>query len=346
VLLAERASADAAMAAAEQLIAAVRPLISLDDRELVLTASAGVGIFPDDAESVPGLIASAEAAMYEAKRMGRNMARRYTTSTQATPSERLALQRDLQHAIERDELELYYQPMYDVASREITGVEALLRWRHPQHGLLLPDRFIPIAEECGAIDEIGDWVMGRACEQIRDWKDAGIPKVRVSVNVSARQFEKGDLLDRIYAHVQRWMIPPSSLEIEVTESSIMRDVPTAIRALCDLKEIGLRVSIDDFGTGYTSLRFLKRFPVDVLKIDRSFIRDVATGVFDGAIVRAVTTLARSLGVVTIAEGVEVQAQFDRLRDLDCDEVQGFLFSRPMTAAACTPLLLAGTSLTA
>ena len=339
VLLADADSPEDVRVRAEEIVATARPPLHLNDREIYVTVSAGVSVSPGNADESATLIATAETAMYEAKRMGRNMLRPYTTSMVGSPTERQSLQRDLHHAIEREELELYYQPMYDIESRTITGVEALLRWRHPVHGIVLPDRFIPMAEESGAIEPIGDWVIGRACEQMRDWKDAGIASVRVSVNVSARQLESPDLLDRMYAHVQRCMIEPSSLEIELTETAIMRDVPAAIRLLCDLKEIGFRVSIDDFGTGYTSLRFLKRFPVDVLKIDRSFIRDVATGVFDGAVVRAVTTLARGLGVVTIAEGVEAQAQFDRLRDLECDEVQGFLFSRPLRVQDCTPLLI-------
>jgi EAL domain-containing protein (putative c-di-GMP-specific phosphodiesterase class I) len=214
-----------------------------------------------------------------------------------------------------------------------------VRWRHPTRGLLLPDSFIPVAEECGAIGAIGEWVIGRACEQIRSWREAGIPNVRVSVNLSARQLEDPDLLDTIYGHVRRCDIPPSALEIELTETSIMRDVPAAIRLLSDLKDAGMRVAIDDFGTGYTSLKFLKRFPVDVLKIDRSFVRDIANGVFDGAVVRAVTTLARGLGVATTAEGVEQQSQYELLCELQCDEFQGYLMSKPLPEHACTPLLL-------
>ena len=340
VLIADAENAAQVLASSDAMIAAVREPFHVGEREFFITASAGISVFPEDASDVPTLITTAETAMYDAKRMGRNMTRPYAPAMLASPTERLSLQRDLQTAIERDELELYYQPMYDVETRSITGVEALLRWRHPTRGMLLPDRFIPIAEESGAIEPIGNWVIARACEQIRAWSDIGVPNVRVSINVSARQLESSDLLDRIYEQVQRNMIDPSSLEIEVTESSIMRDVPAAIRLLCDLKEIGFRVSIDDFGTGYTSLRFLKRCPIDVLKIDRSFIREVATGVFDGAVVRAVTTLARSLGVSTIAEGVELESQFERLKDLQCDEVQGFLLSVPLTSADCTPLLLA------
>lgn len=328
-----------ARARAEAILEGVRPPIVIGDHQFSLTASIGMSVFPDDASDVAMLISTSEAAMYEAKRMGRNNARFYVPSMLTSPTERLALLSDLRRAIELDQLELYYQPMYSVETREIAGVEALIRWRHPERGLLLPERFIPLAEESGMIEKIGEWVIARACDQVRAWNDIGIEKVRVSVNVSARQLDDDTLRDLIYEHLQRTNISAQALEIEITESSIMRDVPAAIRLLCDLKELGLKVSIDDFGTGYTSLAFLKRFPVDVLKIDRSFVREVATGSFDGAVVRAMTTLAQSMGVRTVAEGVELTAQYERLRDFQCDEVQGFLFSRPLRADACTPLLL-------
>ncbi len=305
-----------------------------------LTASIGVAHAPEDASDVAALIGTAEAAVFEAKRLGRNMVRAYRSPGAVTSLERVLTRRDLHGAIEREEFELYYQPMYDVRTRAIHGVEALLRWRHPVHGRVLPDRFVPIAEEFGLIEEIGAWVLERAIAQVREWSDAGIPSIRVSVNVSARQLHGDALPVLVGALLEKYGIAASCLEIEITESSIVRDVPAALRLLHALRERGVRVSIDDFGTGYTSLAFLKRFPVDMLKIDRSFIADVARGGFDGAVVRAVTTLARGLGVRTVAEGVEAQEQFERLRALDCDVVQGFLFSRPLPAAACTGLLAA------
>ncbi len=303
-----------------------------------LTASIGVALSPHDAADAPALIGSAEAAVYEAKRFGRNNVRWYAAPLSGSTTDRVLMRRDLQGAIERDEFELYYQPMYDVETRAIHGVEALIRWRHPMHGLVLPDRFIPIAEECGLIEQLGEWVLDSAVKQVRAWADSGIPAVRVSVNVSARQLESGDLPGLVGQTLMRHDVPPNCLELEITESSIMRDVTSAARLLHDLRDLGVRVSIDDFGTGFTSLGFLKQFPVDVLKIDRTFVADVAGGGFDGAVVRAVTTLARGLGVRTVAEGVEVVEQFERLRALDCDIVQGFLFSVPLTAEACGPLL--------
>jgi diguanylate cyclase (GGDEF)-like protein len=311
-------------------------------KPVYLTASVGVATAPDDASDVLALIGMAEAAVFEAKRSGRNTVRWYRSPGATSSLERVFTRRDLNGAIERAEFELYYQPMYDVETRAIAGVEALLRWRHPIHGLMLPDRFIPVAEEFGLIGEIGAWAMERAIAQVREWADAGIPSVRVSVNVSARQLD-GDTLPAL---VQRLLakhgVAASCLDMEITESSIMRDVPAAVRLLHALRALGVHVSIDDFGTGYTSLGFLKRFPVDALKIDRTFISDITDGTFDGAVVRAVTTLARGLGVRTVAEGVELESQFDRLRALDCDMVQGFLFCHPLPAAACTPLLAATT----
>jgi EAL domain-containing protein (putative c-di-GMP-specific phosphodiesterase class I) len=305
-----------------------------------LTASIGVASAPEDATDVGALIGTAEAAVFEAKRLGRNTVRWYAGSGATSTFDRVVTRRDLQGAIERDEFELYYQPMYDVATRAIEGVEALIRWRHPRQGLVMPDHFIPVAEECGLIEALGAWVLETAVAQVRAWQNAGIDAVRVSVNVSPRQFESRALPRLVAEVLERYGVAASSLEVEVTESAIMRDVGVAAALLGELRALGVRVSIDDFGTGYTSLGFLKRFPVDVLKIDRSFVADVAGGAFDGAVVRAVTTLARGLGVRTVAEGVEEEEQFERLRALDCDVVQGFLFSRPLPVAACTPLLSA------
>jgi len=311
------------------------------DKPVYLTASIGVALAPDDATDVAGLIGTAEAAVFEAKRLGRNTVRWYRSSGGSASLERVAMRRDLQGAIERGEFDVYYQPIYDIGTHVIQGVEALVRWRHPLHGMIQPDRFIPVAEECGLIEELGAWVLEQSIAQVRTWADAGIPGIRVSVNVSARQLESNAFPGLVRILLERYQVAAQYLEIEITESSIMRDVGAAARLLRRLRELGVRVAIDDFGTGYTSLAFLKRFPIDQLKIDRSFVVDVTAGAFDGAVIRAVTTLARALGVQTVAEGVELPEQVERLRALDCDFVQGFLFSEPMPAAACTVLLAAG-----
>jgi diguanylate cyclase (GGDEF)-like protein len=305
--------------------------------EFHLTASIGLSFAPDDAGDAATLIAQAEAAQFEAKRRGRNVLQRYVPALLATPGERHTLQRELVRAIEREQLDLVYQPVFGVESGRIVSLEALVRWRHPTLGMIVPDRFIPMAEESGAIDRIGEWVITKVCEQIRAWIDAGI-ETHVSLNVSARQLEKIALVKYIGAALASSGIPASALEIEVTETSILRDVYAATQLLRELRAMGLRVAIDDFGAGFTSLAFLRDLPVDDLKIDRSFVRDVATGAFDGAVVRAVITLARTLGLRTVAEGVESIAQMDVLRELRCDAVQGFLFSMPLSVEECTPLL--------
>jgi diguanylate cyclase (GGDEF)-like protein len=309
-------------------------------RWIYLTASIGVASAPDDAADVAGLIGCAEAAVFEAKRLGRNAVHWYRSSSASSSLERVLMRRDLHGAIERAELELFYQPMYSVRTRAIVGVEALVRWHHPEQGLVPPDRFIPVAEEFGLIEEIGAWVLDGALAQVRAWADAGLGPVRVSVNVSARQLECHALPALVRMLLRKHGVGPSSLEIEVTESAIMRDVHASARMLHALRGLGVRVAIDDFGTGYTSLGFLKRFPVDALKIDRAFVADVAQNDFDHAVVSAVMTLGRGLGVCTVAEGVETPEQLERLRALECDVVQGFLLCRPLAATACASLLAA------
>jgi diguanylate cyclase (GGDEF)-like protein len=308
------------------------------EHEFHLTASVGVSFSPDDADDAERLLTNAEAAVREAKRLGRNAVVRYMPALLSTPTDRHRLQRELAHAIERGQLDVYYQPVYDITSGAVVSAEALLRWHHPTLGVIAPDRFIPMAEESGLIDSIGEWVIAHVCGQIRAWTDAGIPDVRVSVNVSARQLDRGGLLEYISAAIAASGIAAASLEIEVTETSIMRDVYAAKVVLQALRTMGVRVAIDDFGAGYTSLAFLRDMPIDDLKIDRVFVHGVARGGFDGAVVRAVVTLARALGVRTIAEGVESEDQIDALRALRCDAVQGYLYSLPLTAADCTPLL--------
>jgi diguanylate cyclase (GGDEF)-like protein len=305
--------------------------------EFHLTASIGLSVGPDDADEAERLIAHAESASFDSKRMGRNVVSRFVPAMLATPSERHVLHRELLHAIERGQLELLYQPIYDVLTGNIDSVEALVRWRHPTLGMIVPDRFIPLAEESGLIASIGEWVISRVCEQIRLWVDAGLDDVHVSLNVSARQLDRLQLHRFIGDAIRVNGIDPSRLEIEVTETSILRDVYGATLLLRELRRMGLSVAIDDFGAGFTSLAFLRDLPIDNLKIDRCFVRDVATGNFDGAVVRAVVGLARSLGVRTIAEGVEDRAQMDMLRELRCDAVQGYLLSHPLPADECATL---------
>ncbi|MDP9017168.1 MAG: EAL domain-containing protein [Candidatus Eremiobacteraeota bacterium] len=327
----DRASVEALAA---EVLESFRVPFSISGREVYLTSSLGISRYPSDAEDVPSLLKSAETAMYEAKQLGRNAFQFFVPNMLAAPAERLTLQTDLQRSIIKEQLVMYYQPIFDIDGETVVAYEALVRWNHHALGVLLPDTFIPLAEESGFIEPLGEWALNEICRQANEWSALGFNAPRVCFNVSARQFERRGLRKTIERILDHHHMSPDRLELELTESSIMKDVSSAIATLCDLKDIGLRLSIDDFGTGYTSLSFLKRFPLDVLKIDKSFVRDMRAGSHDEAIVKAVTTLARNLGLTSIAEGVETASQLEQLRAIRCDEVQGFLMSRPLSAEQC------------
>jgi len=301
--------------------------LTLDGHELVLTGSAGVAGFPTDGNDAAALIQHAEVAMYRAKESGRNTVQFYTSSMNARARDRMALEVALRAALSQNEFELYYQPQVDLLSGSVVGVEALIRWRHPSLGMVRPDRFITLAEETGLIVPIGAWVLRTACRQHSDWQQAGYGPLRVGVNLSARQFAEPGLVRQVERVLEENGMPPSSLEIEITESLVMEDVEGAIRTMGELKRMGVKLSIDDFGTGYSSLSYLRRFPVDVLKIDRSFVRDIACSADDAAMVSAIIELARGLRMRTIAEGVETEAQLDYLKQRGCDEVQGHVYAK-------------------
>lgn len=319
---------------ASSVLESFRAPFSISGREVYLTSSLGISRYPADAEDVLTLLKTAETAMYEAKQLGRNGFQFFVANMLAAPAERLTLQTDLQRSIIKEQLVMYYQPIFDIDGETLVAYEALMRWNHHALGLLLPDTFIPLAEESGFIEPLGEWALNEICRQTNEWESLGLRVPRVCVNVSARQFERRGLRKSIERTLDHHHMSPSRVELELTESSIMKDVSSAIATLCDLKDMGLRLSIDDFGTGYTSLSFLKRFPLDVLKIDKSFVRDMRVGSHDEAIIKAVTTLARNLGLTSIAEGVETRSQLEQLRDIGCDEVQGFLLSRPLSAEQC------------
>lgn len=304
------------------------------DLEVYLTASIGASMHPDDAHDGPSLIAAAEAAMFSAKQSGRNTWRFFVPGMLVSSTERITLKRDLRSAMERNELLLYYQPIFRASDMAFTGFEALVRWQHPSLGLLMPDHFIPLAEESGSIDAVGEWVFDNVCKDLNKWDEAGVVVPRVCVNISARQFERAGLISAITATLDTAKIDPLRLELELTESSIMRDITGGIALLNELKSLGLRLSVDDFGTGYTSLSFLRRFPIDTLKIDKAFIRDLLPGSHDEAIVKAIVTLAQNLGLNSIAEGIETQLTLDQVRTLGVDEAQGFFLQRPMPSDDC------------
>jgi EAL domain-containing protein (putative c-di-GMP-specific phosphodiesterase class I) len=286
------------------------------------------------------LITRADAAMYNAKQAGRNTCRIYSSSMSTFFPQRLMLENDLRRALGRRELELYYQPKVNVQDNRVVGMEALIRWRHPHRGVLLPDEFIPLAEDTGLIVPIGRWVIGEACAQNKAWQAAGLHELRVAVNISGAQFRHKDLLDNVAHALAATGLQPECLELEIGESVVMANPSEAIVTLEKLSQIGVQIAIDDFGTGYSSVSYLKRFPIDKLKIDRSFIRDVSSDMDDAAIVRATIGLAHNLRMRVLAEGVETEDQLQFLRSLGCDEYQGYYKSKPLPAAEFERILRA------
>ncbi len=312
---------------------------TVDSRELFVTASIGISCYPQDGCDVSTLLKNADIAMYRAKESGRNMFQFFSPGMNAQASDFMAMANSLHTAVERGEFALEFQPRHELATGRITGVEALLRWHHPELGLILPSRFIPLAEETGLIVALGEWALSKACAQARVWEQAGAP-LSVAVNLSARQFREPDLVTRIGAIIEASGVSPSLLEVEITESLMMQDPGTASRMLGELRAMGVESAIDDFGTGYSSLAYLKDFPVKYLKIDRRFVNDLPGDASDAAIVRTVIAIARSLGLNLIAEGVENEAQRVFLLAEGCEHAQGYYFSRPMPAAALDDLLAA------
>ncbi|MFD1625288.1 EAL domain-containing protein [Azospirillum griseum] len=323
---------------AEKVVAQLAKPIVVSGQSFVVTPSVGISLYPDDAEDAEGLIRCADIAMYNAKESGRN-AYRFVTREMGTKSrDRMDLEGSLRHAIAENELFLVYQPQVDTVTGEIVGMEALVRWRHPQEGLILPSRFLPVAEESGLIGPMGDWVLAEACAQIRRWKDRFGLRIPVAVNVSGAQFRDGLLPDKIFRLLDAHGLAGPELEIEVTEGTLIENIEGATVILNALKRRGVLIALDDFGTGYSSLSYLHRLPIDKLKIDRSFIHDLSLGVSDASVPRAIVGLGRSLGLSVIAEGVETEDQLRLLRDLTCESYQGFLFSRPVPVDQLEPLL--------
>jgi diguanylate cyclase (GGDEF)-like protein len=304
--------------------------------ELALTATIGFASYPTDAADAQKLLRNAEIALAVAKERGGAQTLRFDPTMESAARDRAELERDLRNAIREGQLVLHYQPKHRIHDRKVSGSEALVRWTHPQHGPISPLRFIPVAEETGMIVPLGAWCLGEACRQRRKWADEGLDPGPVSVNVSAVQFGRADFVSSVRRAIRDSRIEPPWLELEITESSVMHDVDSAVRRLTDLRELGVRISVDDFGTGYSSLGYLTRLPLDVLKIDRTFVRDLDS---DGpvakqanAIARTVSYLGRALGLEVLAEGVETEAQLAMLSASECDAVQGFLFAKPLPAA--------------
>jgi diguanylate cyclase (GGDEF)-like protein/PAS domain S-box-containing protein len=304
----------------------------IQKRELFIEASIGIGLYPGDGQDAEMLVANVDTAMYRAKETGRNTFQFFTRKMQEQSQERAAMESGLRRALPRGEFVLHYQPILRLATRVPIGVEALVRWRHPEKGILSPREFIPLAEDVGLITRVGEWVLRHACEQARSWQVRGAPNLRVSVNVSARQFHQRDFAAAVRLIVEETGLPPASLELEITESIAMQDVTHTVRMLTELTEFGVQISMDDFGTGHSSLNYLKHFPIRRLKIDQSFVAGMAHDEKDKAIVATIIAMASNLGLDVTAEGVETEEQATLLGALGCPDVQGFLFGRPVPAA--------------
>jgi len=302
----------------------------INKQEVYLTASLGIALYPADGGDSELLIQHADMAMYQVKEEGRNHYNFYTHALNDRFLERLALQNEMRRALERQEFILYYQPQYRLSDNKFCGMEALVRWQHPERGFLLPGKFISIAEDSGLILPLGEWVLRSACTQNKRWQDMGYPPVRVAVNLSARQFHNKDLVSQIAGILAETGLGPEWLELEITESLSMKNVVLSVDVLQKLKSMGIHLSIDDFGTGFSSLSYLSRFSLDTLKIDRSFVSELDDRAEGQAIVLTIIQLAQNLGLKVIAEGVETQAQLEFLRAKGCDEVQGFLLAKPVS----------------
>jgi diguanylate cyclase (GGDEF)-like protein len=339
VIVVDLEDADDAAHSAKALVEAFERPFEIEGREFYSSVSVGVSLFPDDGRTVEPLIRAAHAAHSRAKAAGGNALHFYTAATHERAVERLGLETELRHAFERDEFRMHYQPIVG-ADDAIVAVEALVRWEHPLLGLVYPDRFIAICEEIGLMVPLGQWILRAALAQVHVWRRAGVGPVRVAVNLSARQLLDPSLATTVRRALADTAVPAALLDLEITESAVMHDVDGARRAVTDVKELGVGFSLDDFGTGYSSLAYLKHFPVDALKIDRAFVRDLPGDREDAAIVSAVVALGHALGVRVVAEGVETAVQAALVCQLGCDEQQGYYHSKPLPAQDLEPLLRA------
>ena len=320
--------------------------IRIADREVSVTCSLGYSLYPEDGQDAVTLLKRADAAMYGAKEAGGNRARRFTPDLRVHPDERLELQTQLKQALQRSEFVLHYQPQIEIAGGRITGVEALVRWQHPVRGLVPPMQFVPLAEESGLIEPLGEWVLRTACAQAAAWQRDGIPPLRMGINISARQFLNPALESTVAQALAEHGLAPDQLEIEITESLSMKNPEETIRILTSFKALGIGIAIDDFGTGYSNLAYLRRFPLHRIKLDRTFVSELGTASCSHAIVEAIVAMAHKLGLEVIAEGVESAEQREQLLRFGCDELQGYWFSRPVDARACKTLLGAQCALAA
>ena len=330
---------------AEKILSRFLEPFQLEGHEVFTTASIGISVFPHHGQDAEALIKNADLAMYRAKQLGKNKCMLYDQSLLGTDNDRFARKIDLMRALEDGELMAYYQPQVNLGTGQICGVEALVRWQHPQTGCVSPDHFIPLAEETGLIVPLGEWVLRTACAQAKAWQDAGLVAGKVAVNISARQFRSSGFAEMVSRTLKETELPPSRLVLEITETCAMEDVDYTKKTLQELQSLGVSIALDDFGTGYSSLNDLKRFPVDKLKIDRSFVKGIPGSENDRAITSAIIALAHCLQLEVIAEGVENEEQLSFLRSHDCDEIQGHRFSRALSSRGLAKLLESGKPLT-
>jgi diguanylate cyclase (GGDEF)-like protein len=338
ILLSEVRHAQDAAVAAEKVRVALTTPHYIDQHDLHLTVSIGIVVYPDDGTEATTLLTNADSAMYHAKESGRNNYQFFRPDMNVSAIERQSLEEGLRHAVERKEFALHYQPQMNLDTGAIIGVEALIRWHHPQRGLVAPAQFIPVAEECGVIVPFGRWVLREACRQARAWQDAGLPPMRIAVNTSAAELRAKDYVAGVRAILLETGLEPGYLELELTETFLMQDSTSTTEVLKALKDMGVHLALDDFGTGYSSLSYLRRFPIDTLKIDQSFVRDLTTDAGDACIVSAVISMGKSLHMRVVAEGVETPEQLAFLQEQNCPEGQGYYLSQPLVAGQLTQLL--------
>jgi diguanylate cyclase (GGDEF)-like protein/PAS domain S-box-containing protein len=338
IMLQEPGTADTIATAAVKLLSAIAGSYLIDGSEIQVTTSIGISVFPEDGRDSDSLIKHADNAMYQAKGSGRNNYQFFTSEMNRRTLERISLRTKLSHALERQELSLHYQPQVDLQSGRIIGAEALLRWNQPVLGMVSPAQFIPIAEENGLIATIGEWVLREACRQNQEWRKLGLPEITVAANLSAVQFRQKNFGEMVMVIVNESGLTPSAFELEITESVVMHDTAAAIALLQQLKSFGLKLSMDDFGTGYSSLSHLKKFPINKLKIDQSFVRNIMIDADDAVIASTIISMGQNLRLTVIAEGVETSEQLAFLKQQGCHEMQGYYFSKPLPAEKFASLL--------
>jgi diguanylate cyclase (GGDEF)-like protein len=341
VLLSDLAQPEDAIISVNRMLMMLAAPHFIGQHDLCVTASIGVSIYPDDGLNAETLIKNADTAMYQAKENGRQSYQFFKPAMNVRAVERQSIEESLRRALERQEFALHYQPKIDLRTGAITGAEALIRWTHPTRGMVPPVQFIPVAEECGLILPISNWVLREACKQARAWVDAGLPMTNMAVNISAMEFRDDNFVDRVFAILEETGLDPGSLELELTESVLMKRVESAASVLQALRARGVQLAVDDFGTGYSSLSYLRKFPVDALKIDQSFVRQITTSPDETSIVTAVISMGRSLKLRVVAEGVETLEELEFLRAHQCDEAQGYFFSRPVPPRQFAVLLETG-----